>query len=390
LAWCAAIAALTPLDCAQAQSTYKVQYSFQGNPDGATPVAELLSDGAGNLYGTTEGGGEAGGGTIFKLSPDGTESILYSFGAGGRSPVAGLVADASGNLYGTTFSGGRKCGTGCGVVYKLAPDNTKTVLHSFIGKLDGKFPRGRVVFDSAGNLYGTTSEGGSGCPPNRDGCGTVFKIASDGAETILYAFKGGSDGSTPSAALILDDAGNLYGTTNTTVFRLSQDGVETVLHSFGGGADGLEPAGSLVSDAEGNLFGVTEEGGGAGCNSSGCGTVFKITPQGEESIVYAFHGGSDGSAPTSGLFRDANGNLYGTTLEGGGSGCQANAGCGTIFVVTPGSAEIVLHAFAEKKDGRSPLAALVPWRHGYLVGTTSAGGTHRRALGTVFKVLPQE
>jgi len=384
------MAVLTPLYGAQGQQTYKVLYSFQGgNLDGENPLAELLSDGAGNLYGTTQGGGNTGGGTVFKLSPDGSESILYSFGAGGSSPLAGLIADANGNFYGTTFSGGKKCGTGCGVVYKFAPDGSKTVLHAFVGKLDGKFPRGRLVFDSDGNLFGTTSEGGNGCPRNHDGCGTVFKIAPDGTETILHAFKGGSDGSAPSGALILDDAGNLYGTTDTTVFRLMQDGTETVLHKFTGGVtDGLGPIGSLLSDSDGNLFGVTE-GGGTGCNGSGCGTVFKITAQGDESIVYSFQGGNDGSEPMAGLFRAANGNLYGTTLAGGGSGCQANAGCGTVFVVTPDGAETVLHTFAEKKDGRSPLAALVSWRHGYLVGTTHAGGTHRRVAGTVFEVLPQ-
>jgi uncharacterized repeat protein (TIGR03803 family) len=388
MACCAAAAAFAPLHGTQGQQTYKVLYSFQGNPDGEGPVAELLPDSAGNLYGTTPGGGE--GGTIFKLSPDGSESILYSFGAGGSVPLAGLIADANGNLYGTAFSGGKKCGTGCGVVYKLAPDKTETVLHLFTGKQDGKFPRGRLVFDGVGNLYGTTSEGGGGCPPNRDGCGTVFKIAPDGTETILHAFKGGSDGSAPSGALILDNAGNLYGTTNTTVFRLTQDGTETVLHSFTGGVtDGLGPTGSLVSDSDGNLFGVTD-GGGTGCNGSGCGTIFKITPQGEESIVYSFQGGNDGSEPMAGLFRAANGNLCGTTARGGGSGCQANAGCGTVFFVTPDGVETILHAFAEKKDGRAPLAALVPWRHGYVVGTTSAGGTHRRVAGTVFEVLLQE
>jgi len=382
---------------ALAKQPYKVLYSFEGNPDGESPLAELLSDSSGNIYGTTAIGGQNGLGTAFKLSSTGTENVLFSFGGrSGAAPNGGLIADANGNLYGATAFGGKKCANeppparGCGVVFKLTPDGIETVLYAFAGRLDGKIPRARLLMDGAGNLFGTTSEGGNGCAQDRDGCGTVFKIAPDGTETILHAFKGGNDGSAPSGGLILDGAGNLYGTTNTTVFQLAQDGVETVLHEFTGGVgDGGSPVGNLVSDADGNLFGVTEEGGGSGCDGFGCGTVFKISPEGEESILYSFRGGDDGRQPLAGLFRDSNGNLYGTTFRGGNSDCQANEGCGTIFVVTPLGTETVLHTFSGRKDGNSPLASLTAWRHGYLVGTTSVGGTHRRELGTVFKVLLQ-
>ena len=198
------LAALAVPGTALAKQPYKVLYSFEGNSDGESPVAELLSDSAGNLYGTTAKGGQNGLGTVFRLSPDEPENVLFSFGGrSGDGPNGGPVADADGNLYGTTGLGGKKCANeqprGCGIVFKLTPDGIETVLYAFAGRSDGKYPRARLVMDNAGNLFGTTSEGGDPCAAGGDGCGTVFKIAPDGTETILHAFQGGNDGSNPTA-----------------------------------------------------------------------------------------------------------------------------------------------------------------------------------------------
>ncbi len=297
--------------------------------------------------------------------------------------IAGLVADSGGNLYGTTLFGGKKCVPGgCGTVFRLAPDGAETVLHAFSGRFDGKFPRARMAMDGTGNLYGTTSEGGEGCPPNRDGCGTVFKIAPDGTESILYAFHGGSDGSNPTAGLILDDAGNLYGTTlyggafgDGVVFALAPDGVETVLHLFTGGiSDGAGPTGSLVSDDQGNLFGVTEFGGGSGCESSGCGTVFKITPQGEESVLHAFGGGSDGTDPVAGLFRDRDGqSIWNDASTGGNTGCEDQSRMRhRVQACTGWHRKLFCYTFSgnEENGAITITAALVADSNGNLYGTT--------------------
>ncbi len=256
--------------------TLTVLHSFAG-PDGAFPLAALVRDKTGNLYGTTTVGGASGAGTVFKLDTAGTETVLHSFtgGADGANPYGGLVRDKAGNLYGTTTGGGPlNCfGTdGCGVVFKLDTTGTETVLHTFIGP-DGTFPIGDLVRDKAGNLYGTTYAGGT------YGEGTVFKLETTGTETVLYSFTGLADGAVPRAGLVRDKAGNLYGTTAEggnlscgVVFKVDPAGRETVLHSFTGGADGCILYGGLVRDKAG-LYGTTANGG-----ASGVGTVFKLTP----------------------------------------------------------------------------------------------------------------
>jgi uncharacterized repeat protein (TIGR03803 family) len=276
-----------------------VLYSFVGPPtDGSRPQARLVRDSGGSLYGTTLLGGSsnncAGGcGTVFRLDTTGTESVLHNFAGSptdGAFPVAGLVRDASGNLYGTTKSGGSSssCSDGCGTIFELDPTGKETVLHSFGKKRsDGSTPTGDLVLDAAGNLYGTTEFGGRvRCIPS--GCGTVFRLDTTGAETVLHSFgKTRRDGKFPYAGLVLDAAGNLYGTTVQgggsnncvggcgTVFRLDTTGAETVLHRFVGGSpptDGERPTAGLVRDAAGNLYGTTAVGG-----ASGVGTVFKIS-----------------------------------------------------------------------------------------------------------------
>ena len=359
------VAAVLATGSAQAQTyTESVLYSFEGSPDGAFPVAGLARDAQGNLYGTTEEGGNPGAcphygrydcGTVFKVDTTGKETVLYSFtgGADGANPHAGLVPDAQGNLYGTTYFGGDPAcvseGTyGCGTVFKLDTSGNETVLHSFAGHPgDGANPEAGLVRDAQGNLYGTTLTGGSGGPElcsGVGGCGTVFKLDTTSKETVLYSFTGVPDGEEPDAGLVRDAQGNLYGTTYNggasnlgTVFELDTTGKETVLHSFTGtGGDGSEPYGGLVLDAQGNLYGTTSFGG-----ASGDGTVFELDTAGKETVLYSFTGtGGDGAYPSGlvRLVRDAQGNLYGTTYEGGDLACDAPYGCGTVFKLTPAAA----------------------------------------------------
>ncbi|MGH6847527.1 MAG: choice-of-anchor tandem repeat GloVer-containing protein [Methylocella sp.] len=313
-----------------------VMHSFTGRPsDGSGPLAGLIADSSGNLYGTTDVGGASNEGTVFKLSQGGTETVLHTFtgGSDGAFPQAGLIADSSGNLYGTTQDGGA---LGQGTVFRLSPGGTETVLYSFCPSFpscsDGAIPHAGLIADSKGNLYGTTFGGGAatGCG-GFGGCGVVFKVSPGGTETVLYSFTGTDDGANPQAGLIADSSGNLYGTTEFggglstqdcpfgcgVVFKLSPSGTETVLHSFAGGSDGVNPLAGLIADSSGNLYGTTSY------------TVFKLSPGGTETVLYSFKGGiSDGISPAAGLIADSSGNLYGTTEFGGASDA------GTVFKLT--------------------------------------------------------
>lgn len=388
------LAAALAASAAEARS-YSVLHSFHG-ADGRDPRAGLVADKDGNLYGTASVGGDLtlnrklGFGTVFKIAADGGFSILHVFMGGklgdGGLPLANLVLDRLGNLYGTTYLGGH----GTGTVFKLAPDGTETIVHAFTPKHgDGALPTAGLIRDSDGRLYGTTSQGGiANC--NSRGCGTVYKIAPDGTESLIYAFRGGSDGATPSnGALVKDDAGNFYGTTVAggdvgcstgicgVVYKLTPRGQETVLHAFAGGSDGSYPLGGLAIDAAGNLYGTTAQGGG-GCSGAGCGIVFKIALDGRYSIIHVFAGGSDGGGPFSTLLLDRRGNLYGTTSYGG------DAGDGTVFKLAPDGNETILHAFAMGR-GYDPSASLVSM-HGALYGTTERGGHIRCNCGVVFQL----
>jgi len=261
--------------------TETVLYNFTGAPDGAYPIAGVIMDSAGNLYGTTINGGTSGAGAVFKLAPpaqpDGawTEAVLYSFsGLDGAYPRSGVIMDSANNIYGTTFEGGGSgCGVyGCGAVYKLDPSGNETVLHGFTFGVDGGFPIGGLIFDSAGSLYGTTWSGG---PPSLDYPGVVYKIDSSGNFSVLYTFTdfGGS-----ASTLIFDSQGNLYGTTQYggqglgDVFELDPTGHQTVLYSFTF-ADGYEPVAGVIGDEAGHLYGTTLYGG-----TSGAGVVFVLAP----------------------------------------------------------------------------------------------------------------
>jgi uncharacterized repeat protein (TIGR03803 family) len=370
---------------AQAQ-TYRVLFQFRAGVGGAGPNAGLVSDPEGNFYGTTPSDGAFASGVVFKLSPAGKESVLHSFtgsGGDGEYPLAGLVRDAAGNLCGTTYAGGiygGVCGSsGCGTVFKVDKNGKETTLHAFAGTPDGWVPYAGLARDTAGNLYGMTLNGGA------YNSGAVFKIDKNGNASVLYSL--GADGqgpNTPYGGLTRDAAGNLYGTTGNggtffggVVFKLDTTGAFTVLHNFDTqNGDGYFPAGNLVRDAAGNLYGTTEFGG-----TSGSGTVFKVDKNGNETVLHNFAGGTaDGGLPfLSGLLRDAKGNLYGVTGEGGASSF------GTVYKLDPAGKETILHSF-NGKDGKIPYGTLIMDKQGNLFGTTSAGGAH--GAGVVFEITP--
>ena len=254
--------------------TETVLHAFRGGADGANPYARLIRDGAGNLYGTTLAGGTFHHGTVFKLDVTGKESPLYSFAGApdGAHPYAGLVQDGAGNLYGTTLLGGS---FNSGTVFQLDATGKERVLYSFSGQADGAYPNADLILDGAGNAYGTTNEGGDAAHH-----GTVFKLDNTGTLTVLHTFAGGKDGSSPDAGLILDESGNLYGTTtqggdrdnNGTVFELDKTGRLTVLHTFTAlSLEGAYPYAGLVRDPAGNLYGTVVDVG-----PSGNGVAFKI------------------------------------------------------------------------------------------------------------------
>jgi len=388
-----ALASLLIATSTLAAQTETVLHAFTGgrlSADAALPYAGLaLHDG--KLYGTTEDGGTYGEGAVYEITKAGAESVFYSFTGGpdGGEPVADVVFDKSGNLYGTTFSGGTSA---WGTVFRVAADSNESVVYNFAGKPDGGQPEAAVILDNEGNLYGTTYAQGS------HKYGTVFKVDSAGIETTLYSFTGRADGAYPLSRLVLFN-GELYGTTSAggkhgygTVFKMTLAGVETVLHSFAAGTDGANPTAGL-SLYRGNFYGTTLGGGGSGCTDFGppygCGTVFEISPSGREQVLYSFLAGSDGSTPRSSVIFDGSGNLYGTTSYGGGSN-TCDFGCGTVFRLAASGSESVLHSFANNGvDGYYPFADLVMDGEGNFYGTTLSGGGStdcQNGCGTVFKV----
>jgi uncharacterized repeat protein (TIGR03803 family) len=389
---------LVALGCAPAIGGENALYTFHGGSSGSGPNGALIGDTAKNLYGTTASGGIScqdgqGCGTVFRLAQDGKETVLYAFRGGndGAHPQAALISDSAGNFYGTTLEGGGCSFNGdCGTVFELSADGTESVLHAFQGS-DGLNPRGNLIADASGNLYGTTIEGGNLAACGGAGCGTVFELQPNGMETTLYAFQGGSDGASPQAGLIEDSTGNFYGTTVGggiftcvngsigcgVVFKLAPDGTETVLHAFQGGSDGDLPRSGLIADKIGNLYGTTTAGG-----PNGYGTVFELTPDGTETVLYSFKAGNDGNFPIGGVNMDKTGNLYGTTTYGGGPHCKGE-GCGTVFKLAPDGTETVLFAFFGK-HGVQPDASLLMGKDGLLYGTASAGGKYND--GVVFSV----
>ena len=359
--------------------TFTILHSFTNSPDAAGPFAAMIIDKAGNLYGTTNVGGAfpSPGGAVFKTDTSGNETVLYSFtgGSDGCRPQAALLRDQAGNLYGTTTA----CGTypSLGTLFKLDSFGNLAVLHSFTCS-DGFGPGGPpLVMDTAGNLYGTT-------PGNLDnGCGfgTVFKLDTLGNYTVLHSFTGGSDGGSPSG-VIIDAAGNLYGATSGTIFRIDTSGNFTALCGGCGG-------GPLLRDQAGNLYGTTSSGGGAPPGFGG--TVFKLDTSGNVTVLYNYASLSNPSA----LIMDKAGNIYGVTGFGGSFNCSPtnSFGCGTVFELDTSGNYTVLHSFTGGSDGEFPGGGLVMDTTGNLYGTASGGGVFSSncpgGCGTVFKLTVQ-
>ena len=361
---------ITSISISCGPGTESVLYSFDGPTDGAGPNGDLIQASDGNLYGTTWGGGAYDFGTVFRITPAGTETVLYSFAgptADGAHPNGDLIQASDGNFYGMTLQGGAS--TYFGTIFKFTPAGTESVLHSFNnGPTDGGRANGNLIQASDGNFYGMTQVGGA------NGYGTVFKVTPAGTETVLCSFKGGpSDGAAALGSLIQASDGNFYGMTAEggannfgTVFKITPAGSEVVLYSFKGGvSDGADPANSLIQASDGNFYGMTAEGG-----ANNFGTVFKITPAGSEVVLYSFKGGpSDGAGPNGDLIQASDDNFYGMTYGGGANGF------GTIFKITPAGTETVLYSFkGGPSDGASPIDSLIQTSDGNLYGMTQGGG----------------
>jgi uncharacterized repeat protein (TIGR03803 family) len=380
--------------------TFNTLLSFDGSDgEGPASFASLVQGLDGNLYGTTLGGGANGNGTVFKITPAGTLTTLYSFCAqtrciDGASPEATLVLATNGNFYGTTLLGGSSgCyssdGT-CGTVFKITPSGTLTTLHRFNGN-DGGNPSGWLVQAANGTFFGTTYGGGSSSNCG-GGCGTVFKITPAGTLTTLYSFCAQTncpDDAFP-VGLVLATNGNFYGTTGGfsgncssggcgTVFKITPSGTLTTLHRFDG-TDGDEPPAGLVQGTDGNFYGITRAGG-----ANGDGTVFKITLGGTLTTLHSFDV-TDGYLPDALLVQGTDGNFYGTTVFGDSSNCSN--GCGTVFKITPSGTFTTQHSF-DGTDGSNSASGLVQATNGAFYGATSSGGSSSNCsggCGTIFSL----
>lgn len=352
--------------------------------NGAFPFGGLYADAQGNLFGTTRKG-LFGGGTVFKIDAE-TETLttlVGFFSVSGKYPYGSLIADAAGNLYGTTAAGGTtysQTNNGNGTVFEIVPGQVlPTILVNFNGT-NGAHPFAGLIFDSSGNLYGTTVDGGA------NGYGTVFKVAATThEETLLYSFSG-TDGGHPWGGLWFDSSGNLYGTTNSgganddgTIFEIAA-GTHTLttLHSFNG-ADGQHPTAGLVVDSQGNLYGTTNGGPSSG------GTVFEYSPSTQTlTTLYSFTGGANGIGPYAGLLVDAAGNLFDTAREAGAYGY------GTVFRIESGTHQFTKLLDFDGFNGAFPMGTLIADHAGNLYGTTSSGRLLVSGVpafdGTVFKL----
>ncbi len=371
-----------------AQATFTNLFDFDGT-DGAIPYYVSLVQGIdGQIYGTANGGGN-GLGTAYRVTTAGTFAQLYSFCsqadcADGGLPYAGLVMTRNGNFYGTTT-----CDNGCtsapldGTIFEITPSGTYSVLHTFVGT-DGSGPYSNMTLGSDGNLYGTTVFGGNlsaiGC--SGLGCGTVFKITPAGKFTSLHSFQGsvdGSDGQNPIGRLFQGSNGNFYGTTiSGTIFEITPAGKLTTLYSFSGGSDGGSPYGGVIQTANGTIYGTTAYGG-----ANSYGTVYKLVGK-KLTTLYNFcslPNCADGNYSYGGLIQATDGNLYGTTGNGGPS-------AGTVFKITTQGALTTLYSFCSQPgcaDGSGPYGDLLQATDGNFYGTTFQGGVSG-ALGTIFSV----
>lgn len=348
-----------------APGTESVLYSLDASgADGVGPYGNLLLGADGSLYGLSYIGGANGLGAAFRLAPDGTETVLYAFAGGsdGANPHGTLVQGSDGNFYGVTSYGGT---FGHGVAFMLTPAGSETVLYVFGASGDAQDPYGSLLQASDGNFYGLSVHGGA------NGAGALFMITPQGTESLLWSFGSAADGQGPFGSLIQGSDGALYGMTASggdygagTVFRISLAGSETVLHSFGSGADGANPQGSLVQASDGNFYGLTRDGG-----ANGLGVFFSMTPAGSESVLYAFGAGSDAQNPFGEVLQASDGTFYALTRSGGAN----NAGA--LVQLTSGGAESLLWSFGSGADGQAPYGSLVQRPDGALLGMTALGGS---------------
>lgn len=406
----------------RAASQLKVLQVFRDPPRGQNPIAPVVADSSGNLFGeTTQGGKRTSGGgcgTVFELVASGSgyvEKTLHVFAErprDGCGPSGGLSIDAKGAIYGTTALGG--LGYSDGIVFKLTPSGSGykyAVIYRFKDGNDGAWPVGGVLIASDGVLYGATQYGvANACPGNTEGCGTVYRLTPRGSrytEKILHAFAGGKDGLLPGSGLVTDSTGALYGTTmdgggygsigDGTVYKLTPSGrgyEESVIHAFGGTGDGAYPDAPVIVESNGDVDGTTLYGGSddPDCTVEGyggnCGLVFRLTPSGssyDESFIYEFKGGSDGSQTQAPLL-DVGGTFYGTTTDGKW-GFPCGGECGTIFALRPSGkhyAHTVLYRL-NTESGWYPRAGVILY-NGALYGTTYFQGRKHYAGGTVFEL----
>jgi uncharacterized repeat protein (TIGR03803 family) len=378
-------------------STNRVFTTLYSFPHEFFGICGLAQGSDGGLYGTTLSGGDTnlndsdGYGIVFQISTNGVLNTLYSFtnGNDGEFPYGVLVQGSDGSFYGTTEDGGTN---NLGTVFQITTNGALTSLYSFPGGYDGAYPQAVLSQGSDGNFYGTTSSFLPGF--SSYGNGTVFKISGNGAYTNLYSFTGGSDGENPTAGLVQGSDGSFYGTTEAggstnhnyqtgtsgfgTVFNISINGVETVLYAFTGGIDGADPNG-LVQGSDGNFYGTTSSGGNTNLNDGdGYGAVFQISTNGALTSLYSFTGTTDGAIPYAGLAQGSDGSFYGTTWQGGINNW------GTVFKISPAGALTTLYSFTDGNDGANPYAGLVRGGDGNFYGTTEGGGTNH--AGTVFKI----
>jgi uncharacterized repeat protein (TIGR03803 family) len=431
LALCMTLASALPLACSSSNvvpghavgtaaharaisGQYGTLHEFLGGADGATPYTPLILGQDGNFYGTTAGNGGRDFGTVFQLTPESEEQVIHEFSGGsdGAAPMGGLLAGPNGVFYGTTVEGGdMSCETvGCGTVFELIPASgtyQERVLHAFgESARDGLNPYDSLIAGSDGSLYGTTQFGGQ-----HGFDGIAYKLTpSDRGFTysIIYEFRVRHGGEYPAAGLTIDPSGALYGTASVggrfdspgecgegcgAVFKLTPNGRSyraQTLYEFRGSPDGAMPRAKLLADGTGAFYGTTSYGGvspSSGC-PSGCGTVFKLTPNGSgyaETVIYRFQPNGDGAVPMSPPIEGPDGTLYGTT-EYGGTG-----GNGTIYSLTPngsgGFTEQVLFDRFGGRSGTHPFAAVLLGPSDQLFGTASAGGRgcgEQSGCGTVF------
>jgi uncharacterized repeat protein (TIGR03803 family) len=413
----------------------KILYRFSGGVLEESPLGGLVVDSLGNLYGTASGNPSGNGicyvqfgcnGSVFKLSPSAggkwNASAVFAFSTGndGIIPTTALISDSAGNLYGSTASGGNYlCGqVGCGSIFELSPNGSggwsESALYDFTTGLqfNGYSPSPNLAVDSTGNLYGTTVYGGDAIC----NCGEVFELSPTTGgvwqQRVLYTFLGGPDGYNPYAGVALAPNGKIYGTAGggvfqkNEVFELTQNSsgvwTERTIFSFDG-RDGTAPN-ALVLDAAGDLYGSTQYGGSSGACYDGCGVVFELSHgaggKWAQNILYSFSGNSDGSYPSP-VVLDSAGNLYGTTVSGGGDVhyCPYNGGCGTVFEISKTAGKTTLYSFhplSVPGDGAAPIGGVTLDAVGNLYGTTSAGGTmlcqyyytYPPGCGTVFELSP--